>query len=127
MKIKKAIIYGIILWILTYFIGLIFKPLIIDGIPYINLVIPISITIITTTIGILYIRDINDNELFEGFLLGIVLFFTILICDLIYFVFFNEFNPFIEDFIFHLIFLLIFIPFITSLLGYLAQMTIELR
>ena len=41
MKIKLAVIYGILIWIVTYVISLIVKPIITINTPYNNLIIPL--------------------------------------------------------------------------------------
>ena len=72
MKLKLGIIYGILIWFFVYLITVIFSPLITDNIPYINIVAPIAIITVTGFFGILYIRDIDENEVIEGFKIGII-------------------------------------------------------
>ena len=74
MKLKLGIIYGILIWFFVYLITVIFSPLITDNIPYINIVAPIAIITVTGFFGILYIRDINENEVIEGFYLWFCIF-----------------------------------------------------
>ena len=69
MKLKLGIIYGILIWFFVYLITVIFSPLITDNIPYINIVAPIAIITVTGFFGILYIRDINENEIISFHLL----------------------------------------------------------
>lgn len=69
--------------VFVYLITVIFSPLITDNIPYINIVAPIAI-ITVTGFGILYIRDINENEVIEGFKIGIIFILIDVICDFVF-------------------------------------------
>lgn len=127
MKYKLGIVYGIISWFLIYIIANILNLFINDNIPYVNMAIPISIIITTTFFEILYIRNFNENEVLESFKLGILFFIIDLIFDLIFFIIPNNKNIIVENYSIHLLSMLIIIPLITTFIGYLAQMTIELR
>lgn len=127
MKLKLAIVYGILGWFFTYIISTILNPFIIDNIPYVNIVIPISIIIVTGLFGILYIRNFNSHEVLEGLVAGIIFFVIDFICDLIFFILPNNTNVIVDNYPLHLISMIIMIPLITTFIGYLAQMTINLR
>lgn len=127
MKYKLGIVYGIISWFLIYIIANILNLFINDNIPYVNMAIPIAIIITTTFFEILYIRNFNENEVLESFKLGILFFIIDLIFDLIFFIIPNNNNIIVENYSIHLLSMLIIIPLITTFIGYLAQMTIELR
>ena len=66
MKLKLAIIFGALIWFLTYFLTNIFNPIFNNNLPYVNIMVPILIIIITGFFGILYILNINENEVVEG-------------------------------------------------------------
>ena len=127
MKIKLAIVYGILSWFFIYVISTILNPYVVDNIPYINIVIPFAIIIVTGFFGILYIRNFNSNEVQEGFLLGITFFVIDILCDLVFFIIPENYNIIVDSYSVHLISMIIIIPLITTFLGYLAQMNIELR
>lgn len=127
MKIKLAIIYGILSWFFIYIISTILNPFIIDNIPYVNMVIPIAIIIVTGFFGIVYIRNFNSDEVLEGFLLGILFLVIDIACDLVFFIIPKNYNIIIDNYLIHLISMIILIPLITTFIGYLAQMNIELR
>lgn len=127
MKLKLAIVYGILSWFLIYVISTILNPLMVDNIPYVNMVIPISIIIVTGFFSILYIRNFNTNEVFEGFIVGILFFIIDFICDLVFFILPNNQNIIVDSYPIHLLSMIVIIPLITTFIGYLAQMTIELR
>lgn len=127
MKIKLAIIYGILIWFLTYLISIIFQPIIIDNTEYINFLVPLSIIIVTGFFGILYIRNMNENEVFEGILVGILFIIIDIICDLVFFIIPGNTNILVSNYPSHIILMSIIILSITTLLGYLAQMNIELK
>ena len=97
MKLKLGIIYGILIWFFVYLITVIFSPLITDNIPYINIVAPIAIITVTGFFGILYIRDINENEVIEGFKIGIIFILMDVICDFVFFVIRKKTNILIDD------------------------------
>lgn len=48
MKLKLAIIYGILIWFLTYVISTMLNPIFIDNIPYITIIVPVVIVIVTS-------------------------------------------------------------------------------
>lgn len=127
MKYKKAIIYGILSWALVYIISKLIHPFIVDNVPYIDVTIPISIIIVTGVFGVAYIRNIDSNEVIEGFKLGILFYIIDVLCDIILFHITNGSNVLVQDYTLHLLSMLIMIPLITTFIGYLAQMEIELR
>ena len=127
MKIKLAITYGIIVWFLTYIISTTVSPIFADGIPYINLIVPIAIIVVTGFFGILYIRNINNNEVIEGILLGIVFIAVDIICDLVFFIIPGNKTLILDNYSLHLISMIFLTSLITTFLGYLAQMKIDLK
>ncbi|MDL2271282.1 hypothetical protein LJC03_05720 [Methanobrevibacter sp. OttesenSCG-928-I08] len=127
MKAKLAITYGILTWFFIYILSTFLSQVHIDdGIPHINIFIPLSIIIVTIFFGILYIRNFNKNEVKEGFLLGIMLFVVDLILDNILMIIVGPTKLIIDTSPMHILTMLILFPLITTLLGYLAQMKIEL-
>ncbi|MBE6492221.1 MAG: hypothetical protein E7Z82_04735 [Methanobrevibacter sp.] len=127
MKLKLAIIFGALIWFLTYFLTNIFNPIFNNNLPYVNIMVPILIIIITGFFGILYIRNINENEVVEGLLAGIIFIIVNMILDYIFFIIPNVNNPIIGDYPFHITSMIIITLLITTFLGYLAQMRIDLK
>ena len=127
MKLKLSIIFGALIWFLTYFLTNIFNPIFNNNLPYVNIMVPILIIIITGFFGILYIRNINENEVVEGLLAGIVFIIVNMILDYIFFIIPNVNNPIIGDYPFHITSMIIITLLITTFLGYLAQMRIDLK
>lgn len=127
MKLKLAIIFGALIWFLTYFLTNIFNPIFNNNLPYVNIMVPILIIIITGFFGILYIRNINENEVVEGLLAGIVFIIVNMILDYIFFIIPTVNNPIIGDYPFHITSMIIITLLITTFLGYLAQMRIDLK
>ena len=127
MKLKLAIIFGALIWFLTYFLTNIFNPIFNNNLPYVNIMVPILIIIITGFFGILYIRNINENEVVEGLLAGIVFIILNMILDYIFFIIPNVNNPIIGDYPLHITSTIIITLLITTFLGYLAQMRIDLK
>ena len=126
MKYKLAILFSFLAWFIIYTLSLLFKPYYIGDLEYINIFIPISTIIVTVFFGILYIREISENEVLEGFYFGICLFAFDVILDFIYTIINGSSTP-INFSLSHVISMLILFPLITVLLGYLAQMKIDLR
>ena len=116
MKLKLGIIYGILIWFFVYLITVIFSPLITD-----------NIITVTGFFGILYIRDIDENEVIEGFKIGIIFILMDVICDFVFFVIRKKTNILIDDYPIHVISMIILTLITTTLLGYLAQMEIDLK
>lgn len=88
MKLKMAIIFGVLIWILTNCIASIFHPIFNNNLPYFNILIPILTIITTVFFGIIYIRNVDENEVVEGVLAGVVFCLVNLILDLLIFIFF---------------------------------------
>lgn len=127
MKLKKAIIFGILIWLITYILTSILNPIFTDNLPNINIVVPITIIIVTGFFGILYIREIDENEVMEGILAGIIFVIIDIILDYTIFILPNRPALIVEDFTVHAISMFVIILSITTFLGYLAQMTIDLK
>ena len=127
MKLKLAITFGFLIWIITYILSSIFNPIFTEYIPYVNIIVPLIIIITTGFFGILYIRNIETNEVIEGILVGIIFIIIDIICDLIFFIIPHNNNLIITDYPIHIISMIIIILSITTFLGYLAQMTIDLK
>ena len=127
MKIKLGIIYGIIIWFLTNVVSSLIQPSIIDNITYFNLIFPLSIIIITGFFGILYIREINKNEILEGVIVGFLFIIIDIILDLVFFIIPKNANILLSNYPTHIALMFILMLLTTTFLGYLAQMNIELK
>ena len=127
MNLKLAVIYGILIWIITYIISVIVQPMITSNNTYNNLIIPLFIIIVTGFFGILYIREINEDEVIEGIIAGIIFIAIDIICDVIVFILPKNEFVFMTEFPMHIILMSIITLSIMTLLGYLAQMKIELK
>lgn len=127
MKIKLAIFYGVLIWIVTYLISLIINPVIIDNTSYINLITPIIIIIVTGFFGILYIREIKRNEVIKGFIAGIIFVAVDTVLDILTFIVPLNQNILLPNHTTHIILMSIIMISITTFIGYLAQMKIELK
>ena len=127
MKIKLAVIYGILIWAVTYVISLIVQPLITNNNLYDNLILLLSMIIVTGFFGILYIREINEDEVIEGIIVGIIFIAIDIVCDVIVFIIPNNHTILITNYTTHLILMSIITLLTTTFLGYLAQMKIELK
>ena len=127
MKIKLAIIYGILIWIFTYILTGIFTPIFTFSLPDVNILVPAITIIVTGFFGVLYIRNINENEVIEGFVAGIVFVIIDIILDYIFFLTPYTMNIMFSDYKLHLFSTIILTLLITAFLGYLAQMKIDLK
>ena len=127
MKLKLAIIFGIIIWILTFILTSIFNPIFTNHVPHVNIVIPLTMIIVTGFFGILYIRTIESNEVVEGFLAGAIFVIVDIILDYLFFILLGVKSAMVEDYTLHMISTIVVTLLITTFLGYLAQMTIDLK
>ena len=127
MKLKLAIIYGILIWIITLVFTEILNPLFTVNLPNVNIITPLIVIITTTFFGILYIRNIDENEVIEGLTAGMIFFLMDIICDLTFLVIPHHNNLIFLDYKLHIVSMMILILLITTFLGYLAQMNIDLR
>ena len=127
MKLNLAIIYGVLIWIFTSVLTNIFNPIFTSNLPSVNIIVPIITIIVTTFFGILYIRNIETNEVVEGVVGGMMFVIIDIILDYIVFIIPHRNNLIIGNYPIHLISITIITLSITTLLGYMAQMTIDLK
>lgn len=127
MKIKLAIIFGIAIWFLTYILSRILSPLLMTFVPYNQISIPLITIIVTGFFGMLYIRNIETNEVIEGLLAGMIFIIVDIILDYIFFTLLGYHSIIFEDYMYHLGSMIILTLLITTFLGYLAQMKIDLK
>ena len=127
MKLKLAIIYGILIWIVSTILNEIFNPLFNANLPQVNIIVPIITIIVTGFFGILYIRHIETNEVIEGILVGIIFIIIDIILDYIIFILPQSGNLILGDYPLHIISITLITVLITTFLGYLAQMKIDLK
>jgi hypothetical protein len=127
MKLKLGIICGILIWIITSFFSGILRPIFNSSIPKVNIIVPIITIIVTGFFGIIYIRNIESNEVIEGILVGILFVIIDILLDAIFFVIPNAGKIIIGDYPLHIVSITIITISITTLLGYLAQMNIDLK
>ena len=127
MKLKVAIIVGILIWVITYLLTEIINPIFSNHLAGINILVPIILIITTGFFGILYIREINENEVIEGFLVGLIFILVDVICDMIFFIVPHTKNLIFSDYALHLFSMIVLTLLITTFLGYLAQMNIDLK
>ncbi len=127
MKLKLGIICGVLIWIITSFFTEILNPIFNSSLPKVNIIVPIITIIVTGFFGIIYIRNIESNEVIEGILVGILFVIIDVILDAIFFIIPNTGKIIIGDYPTHIISITIITVSITTFLGYLAQMTIDLK
>jgi hypothetical protein len=82
---------------------------------------------VTGFFGILYIRNINENEVIEGLAAGVIFIIIDIILDYIFLLKLNPVNLMFTSYKLHLFSTIIFTLLITTFLGYLAQMNIDLK
>nr|WP_295000013.1 hypothetical protein [uncultured Methanobrevibacter sp.] len=127
MKLKLAIICGILIWIISSVFTEVFNPIFNSNLPHVNIIVPIITIIVTGFFGIIYIRNIETNEVVEGILVGIIFVIIDIILDLIVFILPQLQNSIIGDYPMHIISMTVLTLSITTFLGYLAQMNIDLK
>lgn len=127
MKLKLAIIFGILIWVITFLATKIINPIFSSAFSNMNIIVPIILIITTTFFGILYIRDIDENEVIEGLTVGIVFIAVDVICDLIFLIIPKSQNLIFADYELHIFSMIVITLLITTFLGYLAQMNIDLK
>lgn len=127
MKLKLAIISGILIWIFSTILTEIFNPIFNSNLPHINIIVPIITIIVTGFFGIIYIRNINKNEVVEGFIVGIIFIVIDVVLDTIVFILPKSNNLIVADYPMHVISITIITLMITTFLGYLAQMKVDLK
>ena len=128
MKIKLAVVFGIFSWAILFIISILCDSINIITSQYHNLFIPLAIMIVSTFFGILYIRNFNSHELYEGFMCGIIFIVVDLLLDLVFIILPGNYGSFIfHEYRLHLYSTIILIPLITTFLGYLAEMPVRLE
>ena len=127
MKLKLAIIYGILIWIITYLATCMGLKIFSNSLLSFNIVIPIILIIVTGFFGILYIRNIYENEVIEGLIVGVIFIIVDVICDFSLSIISKTPNIMFTDYEFHVFSIIVITLLITTFLGYLAQMSIDLK
>ncbi|MBQ2651953.1 MAG: hypothetical protein IJF83_00205 [Methanobrevibacter sp.] len=127
MKLKLAIIFGILIWVITFLATEIINPIFSSALPNINIIVPIILIITTGFFGILYIRNIDENEVIEGLTVGIIFVVVDILCDMIFLIIPNTQNLVFADYQLHIFSVIVLTLLITTFLGYLAQMSIDLK
>jgi hypothetical protein len=127
MKLKLAILYGILIWVISSILTEIFNPIFTANLPHVNIIVPIITIIVTGFFGILYIRDIETNEVLEGILVGAIFVLIDIILDTAVFILPKTNYILLENYTLHLISITVITLLITTFLGYLAQMSIDLK
>lgn len=92
-----------------------------------QIITPIILIICTGFFGILYIRNFNNNEVIEGIFVGIVFVIIGVILDFIQSSVTHSQNAFSNDYTSYLLIKVVLTILITTFLGYLAQMNIDLK
>lgn len=127
MKLKLAIIYGILIWIITYLATWMALKIFGNSLLSFNIIIPIILIIVTGFFGILYIRNIYENEVIEGLIVGVIFIIVDVICDFFLSIISKTPNIMFTDYEFHVFSIIVITLLITTFLGYLAQMSIDLK
>lgn len=127
MKVKLAVICGILIWFFTNVLTTLIQPFFTKNTTYLNLLLPAIIIIVAGFFGIIYIREINKNEIIEGMIAGIIFFIIDILLDLAFFVIPKNANILLYNYPTHIALMLILMLLTTTFLGYLAQMNIELK
>lgn len=127
MKLKLAVICGILVWIFTTLLTEFFNPIFNANLPHVNIIVPIITIIVTGFFGIIYIRNILENEVIEGIIVGVIFVVIDIILDAAVFVIPQSQNLIVGDYPMHVISTALITILITTFLGYLAQMNIDLK
>ena len=127
MRLELAVLCGILIWIFTYILTELVTPIFSFSIPDVNIIVPLIIIVVTGFFGILYIRNINHNEVIEGMAAGMIFIIIDIILDYIFLLNLNPINMMFTNYKLHLFSTVILTLLITTFLGYLAQMTIDLK
>ena len=128
MKLKLGIIYGVLIWVVTHIIFNITHPIVISYIHHnTNILLAISIIIVSGFFSILYIREITENEVLEGILVGILFVLIDVILDFAFIIIPNNKIILFSNYTNHIMLMSIILILLPTFLGYLAQMNIELK
>lgn len=127
MNIKLALIFGVLIWILTCIFTSIFDSIFGNNVLPTTIAIPIIIIILIVFFGILYIRNFNSNEVIEGMTCGIIFILVDIVLDMAVFIIPHVQTQIIQSYPVHVLMMTIMTLLITTFLGYLAQMNIDLK
>ncbi|MDO5815489.1 MAG: hypothetical protein Q4Q18_07610 [Methanobrevibacter sp.] len=127
MKLKLAFIIGVLIWVISSILTEILNPIFTSNLPHVNIIVPIITILVTGLGGIIYIRNIETNEVIEGFIVGVLFVIIDIILDYSFFILPNTGNLILGNYQLHLISITIITILITTFLGYLAQMKIDLK
>jgi len=83
--IKKAVVYGLALWVIPFAAAIMIFPLRISDRAFFESIMPVVVTLCTVSFSILYLRNVQRNPLTEGIMLGLVWFVINVGLDLLMF------------------------------------------
>ena len=127
MRLKIGIIYGVLIWIITHLLFSVTHPIIDAHTSNSTFILFLFLIIVSGFFSILYIREINKNEVFEGLIGGIIFAIIDIVLDLVFFVIPNNQSILFSNYTTHIIFISVMLITVPTFLGYLAQMNIELK
>ncbi len=81
----KIILYGFLLWFIVFIISIAIYPLHESSRPFFESIMPVAITGFTIVFSILYFKDIRENLIKEGVMVGIIWLAINIIFDLFLF------------------------------------------
>ena len=84
-SIKKALLYGFLVWLIPFIIGFLIYPIRNSNRPLFESIMPVVITISVVLFSVLYFKKLEKKHLQEGIALGIMWFVISIVIDLLLF------------------------------------------
>ncbi|MBU0707507.1 hypothetical protein KKG41_04010 [Patescibacteria group bacterium] len=122
-SIKKALIYGVLIWIIPFAVSFIIFSLHDDNRALFESIMAVVVTAVTMAFGICYLKKVEGDFLKEGIWLGIIWLVTSLVIDLILFLPESDMHMDFVEYIYDIGITYLIIPIVTIGLASLLKKT----
>ncbi|TFG50770.1 MAG: hypothetical protein E4H37_08835 [Gemmatimonadales bacterium] len=81
-SIKRALLFGLLIWLIPFAVAFVIFPLRESSRPLFESIMPVAIAVATVMFGVLYFRRVTRQHLREGILIGLIWLVMCLLIDM---------------------------------------------
>ncbi len=118
-SIKKALLFGVLLWLVVFVVGFLAFPLRDSNRPLFESIMPVALSICVVFLSTLYLKHVRDGFLKEGVLLGLMWLVISVVIDAPMFLFGGPMKTTLSGYLSDIGATYLSIPIITTGFGYL--------
>lgn len=120
-NIKRAILYGVLVWLIVFVIGFLAFPLRDPNRPLFESIMPVALSICVVLFSTLYLKHVRDGFLKEGIFLGLMWLVISVVIDAPMFLFGGPMKTTLSGYLSDIGATYLLIPVITTGFGYLLE------